>query len=200
MDGIGACHDVRVLVHFISPQTIRMNQVRFTILHHEWLERKIPSKKSQFTLNVICTFNSKRGLQCQFTIMYSIHCNVYRLNYLDLKDTFNSPKIPITVNFGVGIDWNSNRNRWSSRKFPIPAFVLLKGKTWESIPERFRPLPGRLNVARGAQKFGRLGWVALESPTASGMENWLTSVIIIGPQIGMAPFWFKALSVFPDCT
>ena len=83
------------------------------------------------------------------------------------------------------------------RKFPIQFFFLLKGKTWESIPERFRPL--RAFTWHGVPSvWSPLSLVALESLTAAEHGEPAHRCHSHRASHCMAPFWFKAFSVFPD--
>lgn len=45
--------------------------------------------------------------------------------------------------------------------------VIMGRKTWDSLPERFRPLPGRLNIVLTQQP----GWTAAGAATASTLEQ-----------------------------
>ena len=49
--------------------------------------------------------------------------------------------------------------------------VLMGRKTWESLPERFRPLPGRVNIVLTRQH----GWQAAGAVVAPGLDDALAA-------------------------
>ena len=115
-------------------------------------------------------------------IAVSIHDTVYR----------SEVNFGVVIFFGILVTIEGDYPEISH-----PIFFLLKGKTWESIPERFRPL--RAFTWHGVPSvWSLLSLVALESLTAAEHgepahrchSHWASHC--------MAPFWFKAFSVFPD--
>jgi dihydrofolate reductase len=70
-----------------------------------------------------------------------------------------------------GLPWHLPEDLALFRRLTMGGTVVMGRRTWESLPERFRPLPGRTNVvltsdrtwsAEGAQRFGTVGQVLAE--------------------------------------
>jgi dihydrofolate reductase len=64
-----------------------------------------------------------------------------------------------------GLLWNEREDQAHFRRATMGCPVIMGRKTWDSLPERFRPLPGRRNVvvtrnaawrAEGAERAGSL--------------------------------------------
>ncbi|WP_305094147.1 dihydrofolate reductase [Prescottella sp. R16] len=77
--------------------------------------------------------------------------------------------------------------------------VVMGRRTWESLPPRFRPLPGRRNIVITRQD----GWVADGAETAGGIEPALelagdTAWVMGGSQIYTAALPFADLLVVTD--
>lgn len=65
-----------------------------------------------------------------------------------------------------GLLWHEREDQAHFRRVTMGCPVIMGRKTWDSLPERFRPLPGRRNVvvtrnaawqAAGAERAGSLG-------------------------------------------
>lgn len=74
------------------------------------------------------------------------------------------------------IPWHVPEDMAHFKEMTAGATVLMGRKTWESLPERFRPLPGRKNIvltrqagysAPGAEVWNELPW-----PVAPGAAIW----------------------------
>jgi dihydrofolate reductase len=80
------------------------------------------------------------------------------------------------------LPWHMPEDLAHFRNLTMGHAVVMGRRTWESIPERFRPLPGRRNVVltRAA------GWAAEGAETASSLDDALerladeTAVYVIG--------------------
>ncbi|QXL85591.1 dihydrofolate reductase [Comamonas sp. NLF-1-9] len=59
--------------------------------------------------------------------------------------------------------------------------VIMGRKTWDSLPERFRPLPGRLNIVVTRQR----DWHEIGAKTAPGLRE----ALHIAKQSGAATAW-----------
>ncbi|MCK6391848.1 MAG: dihydrofolate reductase [Azonexus sp.] len=85
--------------------------------------------------------------------------------------------------------WNLPEDMAHFRKLTAGQTVIMGRKTWESLPERFRPLPGRLNIvlsrqtdfsAPGAQVVQTLGQA---TALATQLAPTQTQFVIGGEQI-----------------
>jgi dihydrofolate reductase len=84
-----------------------------------------------------------------------------------------------------GIPWRIPADQKRFRELTIGHPVIMGRKTWESIPETFRPLPGRTNIvitrnpafeAAGATVVGDYGSALVEAAIAPGSAD----VYVIG--------------------
>ncbi|KAL2201396.1 dihydrofolate reductase-like domain-containing protein [Corynascus similis CBS 632.67] len=94
--------------------------------------------------------------------------------------------VAATQQMGIGrngtLPWTGLRKemayfaRITKRLQPKQNAVVMGRKTWESIPERFRPLPGRWNVviSRSAAASGGLAAASSSSSSASGNDGMVT--------------------------
>lgn len=65
------------------------------------------------------------------------------------------------------LPWHLPEDLAHFRKVTMGAPVIMGRKTWESLPERFRPLPGRRNIVVTRQP----GWFAPGAETAHSLEH-----------------------------
>ena len=79
-----------------------------------------------------------------------------------------------------GMPWHVPEDLAHFKSVTSGAPVVMGRRTWESLPERFRPLPGRRNIvvtrnegwsAEGAERAGSLG-AAMSAATADG-PDWI---------------------------
>ncbi|MCS5714904.1 dihydrofolate reductase [Herbiconiux sp. CPCC 205716] len=80
---------------------------------------------------------------------------------------------------GGGIPWHVPEDMAHFRELTAGSAVVMGRKTWDSLPERFRPLPGRRNVvvtrsedwtADGAERAGSVE-AAVATGATSGMSD-----------------------------
>jgi dihydrofolate reductase len=73
---------------------------------------------------------------------------------------------------GGGLLWHESDDQKNFRRVTMGCPVIMGRKTWDSLPERFRPLPGRRNivVTRQAQ------WQAAGAERASSFDKALVLV------------------------
>jgi dihydrofolate reductase len=73
---------------------------------------------------------------------------------------------------GGGLLWHESEDQKHFRRVTMGCPVIMGRKTWNSLPERFRPLPGRRNivVTRNAQ------WQAVGAERAASFDEALASV------------------------
>jgi dihydrofolate reductase len=78
------------------------------------------------------------------------------------------------------LPWHLPEDLAHFRQLTMGCPVLMGRKTWDSLPPRFRPLPGRLNLvltrqaswhAEGATRVGSLGEALAQCPT--GQDLWV---------------------------
>jgi len=78
------------------------------------------------------------------------------------------------IGAGGGLPWHLPEDLALFRRLTMGATVVMGRRTWESLPERFRPLPGRTNVvltsdaqwsATGATRAGSVEQVLAEHDT-----------------------------------
>lgn len=74
------------------------------------------------------------------------------------------------IGAGGGMPWRVPEDLAHFREVTMGAPVVMGRRTWESFPDRFRPLPGRRNivVTRDA------GWTAEGAERAAGLDEALT--------------------------
>ncbi|MCS5722402.1 dihydrofolate reductase [Herbiconiux sp. CPCC 203407] len=72
---------------------------------------------------------------------------------------------------GGGIPWHLPEDLAHFRELTGGSTVVMGRKTWDSLPERFRPLPARRNVVVTRQE----GWTAEGAETAGSLEQALGS-------------------------
>lgn len=82
---------------------------------------------------------------------------------------------------GGGIPWHLPEDLAHFRELTTGATVVMGRKTWDSLPERFRPLPGRANVVVTRQE----DWTAEGAERAGSVDEALrqhagTAVWVIG--------------------
>ncbi len=73
---------------------------------------------------------------------------------------------------GGGLLWHESEDQKHFRRVTMGCPVIMGRKTWDSVPERFRPLPGRRNlvVTRSAQ------WQAVGAERAASFDEALALV------------------------
>jgi dihydrofolate reductase len=73
---------------------------------------------------------------------------------------------------GGGLLWHESEDQKHFRRVTMGCPVIMGRKTWDSLPERFRPLPGRRNivVTRSAQ------WQAVGAERAASFDEALALV------------------------
>jgi dihydrofolate reductase len=73
---------------------------------------------------------------------------------------------------GGGLLWHESDDQKHFRRVTMGCPVMMGRKTWDSLPERFRPLPGRRNivVTRNAQ------WQAVGAERAASFDEALALV------------------------
>jgi dihydrofolate reductase len=98
------------------------------------------------------------------------------------------------------LPWHLPQDLQHFRRVTMGAPVLMGRKTWESLPARFRPLPGRTNVVLTRQP----GWQATDAPgvrVAQSVEAALGAVAELAPQpervfvIGGAELYAQVLAL-----
>ena len=70
------------------------------------------------------------------------------------------------------VPWHLPEDLTHFRQATSGAAVIMGRRTWESLPERFRPLPGRRNIVLTRSP----GWTADGAQAAAGLEEALASV------------------------
>jgi dihydrofolate reductase len=65
------------------------------------------------------------------------------------------------------IPWNLPEDMAHFKRTTLGCPVIMGRKTWDSLPPKFRPLPGRLNVVLTRQP----GWQALGALTAHSLQE-----------------------------
>ena len=65
------------------------------------------------------------------------------------------------------LPWHLPEDLAHFKKVTMGAPVIMGRKTWESLPERFRPLPGRRNIVVTRQ----IGWTAPGAESAHSLEQ-----------------------------
>lgn len=66
-----------------------------------------------------------------------------------------------------GLPWRLPEDMALFRRLTMGATVVMGRRTWESLPERFRPLPGRTNVVLTSDR----QWAADGARTAASVEE-----------------------------
>ena len=66
-----------------------------------------------------------------------------------------------------GLPWHLPEDLALFRRLTMGATVVMGRRTWESLPDRFRPLPGRTNVVLTSDP----GWVAEGARTAVSVQQ-----------------------------
>lgn len=66
--------------------------------------------------------------------------------------------------------WHLPEDMAHFKRVTLGCPVIMGRKTWDSIPPRFRPLPGRLNVVVTRQQ----GWSEIGAQPSSSLENALS--------------------------
>ena len=92
---------------------------------------------------------------------------------------------------GKALVWRLPEDMRHFRSSTMGLPVIMGRNTWDSIPERFRPLPGRRNVVLTRQS----GWTAEGAETAHGFEQAL-ALVADSPRvcvIGGAEVYARAL-------
>ncbi|SDY46918.1 dihydrofolate reductase [Herbiconiux ginsengi] len=83
---------------------------------------------------------------------------------------------------GGGIPWHLPEDLARFRQLTSGSTVVMGRRTWESLPERFRPLPGRRNVVVTRQA----GWEAPGAEVAHSVEEALAGAV---GQAGTETVW-----------
>jgi dihydrofolate reductase len=68
--------------------------------------------------------------------------------------------------------WHEREDQAHFRRVTMGCPVIMGRKTWDSLPERFRPLPGRRNLVVTRQA----GWQAAGAEHAGSLDDALTAV------------------------
>jgi dihydrofolate reductase len=76
---------------------------------------------------------------------------------------------------GAALPWRLAADQRRFRALTIGKPVIMGRKTWESLPGRFRPLPGRLNLVLTRQ-------AEYEAPGALACETWTEALAIAREQ------------------
>jgi dihydrofolate reductase len=71
-----------------------------------------------------------------------------------------------------GMPWHVPEDLAHFKAVTLGAAVVMGRRTWESFPERFRPLPGRRNIVLSRDP----SWVAVGAERASSLDDALTLV------------------------
>ena len=92
-----------------------------------------------------------------------------------------------------GLPWHLPEDLAHFKRVTMGCPVIMGRKTWDSLPERFRPLPGRTNIVVSRQA----GWTA---PGASRAASLSEAVALCGTQpmawvIGGAQLYAQALTI-----
>ncbi len=66
-----------------------------------------------------------------------------------------------------GIPWHLPEDMARFRVLTLGRTVVMGRRTWDSLPDRFRPLPGRRNVVVTRQE----GWAAKGAESAASLED-----------------------------
>jgi dihydrofolate reductase len=66
-----------------------------------------------------------------------------------------------------GLPWHLPEDLAHFKRLTLGCPVIMGRKTWDSLPERFRPLPGRLNIVVTRQA----GWSANGASTVSSLAQ-----------------------------
>ena len=66
-----------------------------------------------------------------------------------------------------GLPWHLPEDLAHFKRLTLGCPVIMGRKTWDSLPQRFRPLPGRLNIVVTRQA----GWKADGASTASSLAQ-----------------------------
>jgi dihydrofolate reductase len=70
-----------------------------------------------------------------------------------------------------GLPWHLPEDLALFRSLTMGSTVVMGRRTWESLPDRFRPLPGRTNVVLTSDR----GWSAAGAHPAGSVEEVLTA-------------------------
>jgi dihydrofolate reductase len=93
-----------------------------------------------------------------------------------------------------GLLWHLPEDLAHFRRTTMGRPVIMGRKTWESLPARFRPLPGRMNIVVTRQR----GWHAEGASVAHDLDEALAHVRAAGQEhafvIGGAQLYVEALS------
>jgi dihydrofolate reductase len=71
------------------------------------------------------------------------------------------------IGAGGGLPWHLPEDLRLFRTLTMGSTVVMGRRTWESLPERFRPLPGRTNVVLTSDR----GWSAEGAQSAASVEQ-----------------------------
>ena len=81
------------------------------------------------------------------------------------------------IGAGGGLPWHLPEDLKLFREITMGATVVMGRRTWESLPERFRPLPGRTNVVLTSDATwkadGALRASSVEEALAEGRPLWV---------------------------
>jgi dihydrofolate reductase len=66
-----------------------------------------------------------------------------------------------------GLPWHLPEDLALFRRLTTGSTVVMGRRTWESLPDRFRPLPGRVNVVLTSDR----GWTAEGALTAASVDD-----------------------------
>lgn len=81
-----------------------------------------------------------------------------------------------------GMPWHVPEDLAHFKAVTMGAPVVMGRKTWDSLPERFRPLPGRANVVVTRQA----GWAADGAVRAGSLDE---ALLLAGEQAGVERIW-----------
>ncbi len=77
-----------------------------------------------------------------------------------------------TIGRGSALVWDEPADKQFFKRTTVGCPVVMGRKTWDSLPPRFRPLPGRRNVVVTRQA----GWQAAGAEVAHSLDDALALV------------------------
>jgi dihydrofolate reductase len=123
---------------------------------------------------------SRRRWRCNHALFIRLHVKI-NLIWAQARDTHGRP----VIGKDGAMPWHLPEDLAHFKKTTLGCPVIMGRKTWDSLPAKFRPLPGRLNVVISSQAATR---EILRKSGASPGEN-LTNSLFICEQSGAAEVW-----------